>query len=182
MRDKHFEKTFEILENVKVQIEADSTIVVEGPKGTLKRHFNYPNLKIELKDNAIMISTDNYSKRDKTMFGTIRAHINNMMKGVCEPYVYKLKVCSDHFPMNVSANGKQLIVKNYLGEKTPRVVTLDDDVELKVNGDVVEVSAIDKEKAGTNAAKIELMLNPGKKDRRVFQDGIYIFDKGGKEL
>jgi len=178
---KEFEKSFEIIEGATVTLDKQ-TIIVEGPKGKLERNFNYPNLTLSINGNNIIVSTKKYSKRDKTMFGTIRAHINNMMNGVLNGYTYKLKVCSDHFPMNVSANGNKLIVKNYLGEKTPREIQLDDGVELKVNGDVVEVSAVDKEKAGTNAAKIELKLNPGKKDRRIFQDGIYIFDKGGKEL
>ena len=114
------------------------------------------------------------------MLKTYRAHVKNLIKGVNEKFVYKLKICSSHFPMNVSISNNQFIVKNFLGEKSPRMMNIKDDVEVKINGDIIEVSSCNKEKAGNVASDIELLTKKVGKDVRVFQDGIYIVDKGGK--
>lgn len=178
---KIFEKSIEILDNVKVRIEND-VVIIEGPNGKNERFFNYPRLKLNVEENKVFFRCDEFRKKDKMMFGTIRSHIRNMMTGVVEPYVYILKVCSSHFPMNVDFKNHVFSVKNFLGEKTPRTIKLDDDVDVKIDGEMIEIKSINKEKAGTNAAKIENLMRAPNLDRRIFQDGIYIVNKGGKEL
>ena len=80
--------------------------------------------------------------------------------------------------MNVSVSNNQFVVKNFLGEKSPRTMNIKDgDVEVKINGDIIEVSSCNKEKAGNVASDIELLTKKVGKDVRVFQDGIYIVEK-----
>ena len=50
------------------------------------------------------------------MVGTIRAHINNMIKGVTEGFTYKLKIRYAHFPMKVYVKGDEVI----FSEVSPR--------------------------------------------------------------
>ena len=68
-----------------------------------------------------------------------------------------------------------------LGER-PRVAKLPwspSEVEVKVqNKTDVTVSGVDREKVGQTAANIERSCRIKKRDRRVFQDGIYIVSKG----
>ena len=105
-----------------------------------------------------------------------------MIKGVAEGHVYRLKICSGHFPMNVSVSGNEFSVANFLGEKTPRKLSVKEGASVKVEGQEVVVESMNKELAGQTAADIELLTKVKGRDRRIFQDGIFIINKDGKEL
>jgi len=158
----------------------DDILKIKGPEGEVERLFNDPKINIKLEDNDIIFSVDNATKREKKMLKTYIAHVKNLIKGVNEKFVYKLKICSSHFPMNVSLSNNKFIVKNFLGEKAPRTMNVKDNVDVKINGEIIEVSSCNKEKAGTVASEIELLTKKTGKDVRIFQDGIYIISKGGK--
>ena len=55
-------------------------------------------------------------------------------------------------------------------------------VKVAVEGDKVKVEGTDKELVGQTAANIETLTKIKGRDRRIFQDGIFIINKGGKEL
>lgn len=152
-------------------------VCITGPKGELTRNLFNPKSTITLSDARITITFKKFAKKEKTLLGTTKAHIKNMIKGVNEPFVYGLKICSGHFPMNVTIKDRQLIVKNFIGEKTPRTLNIKNGASVNVQGDEITVESIDKEVAGMTAGAIEkLMKRPGF-DRRVFQPGIYITKK-----
>lgn len=165
-----------------IQVTGDKDLTVKGPKGELKRLFNFPGIKVAVVGKEIAISAKKATKREKKMIYTYIAHLKNMIQGVQEPWVYKLKVCASHFPMNVSVNGKDFIVKNFLGEKVPRKLIIKDGVTVKVDGKDVVIESIDKELAGNTASEIELLTVIRGRDLRVFQDGIYITEKAGKQI
>ena len=116
------------------------------------------------------------------MIGTIKAHVKNMIKGVTEGHRYILKICSGHFPMSVSVSNNEIQIKNFLGEKIPRIVKLRDDVKVKVEGDKIIIESLNKESAGQTAADIETICKIRDKDIRIFQDGIWIIEKDGKGI
>ena len=105
-----------------------------------------------------------------------------MMSGANEPHKYIMKICSGHFPMNVSVAKNEFIVKNLLGEKVPRVLRLKEGANVRIEGDIVTIEAADKEIAGQVAADIKKLTRRGNYDTRVFQDGIYIINKDGKDV
>ena len=105
-----------------------------------------------------------------------------MIKGVSEGHIYKLKICSGHFPMNTAVNGNKFVVNNFLGEKTPRELDIKEGASVKIEGDIVIVEGIDKELVSQTAASIEILTKVKGKDKRIFQDGIYITEKDGKEI
>ncbi|HLC99276.1 MAG TPA: 50S ribosomal protein L6, partial [Candidatus Nanoarchaeia archaeon] len=84
--------------------------------------------------------------------------------------------------MNVSVSGNEFNVANFLGEKTPRKLKIKDGVKVKVEGEFVVVEGIRKEDAGQVAANIEILTKVKGRDRRIFQDGIYIIEKDGKQM
>ena len=105
-----------------------------------------------------------------------------MARGVDEGFEYRLKAVFSHFPMNLKVEGKQFTISNLFGEKVPRVAKLPwspAEVEVRVeNKTDVVVKGADREKVGQTAANIERACRIKKRDRRVFQDGVYIVSKG----
>ena len=159
-----------------------SVLTLKGPKGETTRKIAGQNVVVAIEGNRISVSSANSSKKEKKIIGSLRAHIANMVKGTTEAHVYKLKVCFTHFPITVTITGNQLFVKNLLGEKTPRKLTLPNAVSVKVEGSEVIVNSANKDAAGQTAAAIEQITKRANFDRRVFGDGIYITLKDGKEI
>lgn len=170
-----------IPEDVNFSVEGN-TIKVESGGAILKRKFPNQILSIKKLNSDVEISARVESARARALVGTFKAHIRNMLQGVKEKFVYKLKICSIHFPMNVSVSGQELTISNFLGRKKLKKVKLPVGVEVNVEGDVIIVKAHDKEVAGETASRIERATKLTKKDRRIFQDGIFIIEKAGKVI
>jgi large subunit ribosomal protein L6 len=101
-----------------------------------------------------------------------------MIKGVTDGFTYNLKAFYSHFPMTLAVNGDIFNVNNYFGERVPRAAKILNGVNVKVsNKTEITVSGIDKEAVGQTAANIERCTTIKNRDRRVFQDGIYLLNK-----
>ncbi len=170
-----------IPEGIEISKEAH-LIKVKGPMGEVSKKLAGPKVEITADKNSVKISSKKATKREKKLIYTFKAHINNMIKGVTEPFVYKLKICPGHFPMNVSIEKDVFIIKNFFGEKTPRKLKIKPNVKVKIDGKDVYVEGIDKELTSQTAASIETLTRIKNRDRRIFQDGIYIVSKAGKEI
>jgi large subunit ribosomal protein L6 len=160
----------------------DKTIFIRGPNGEISKEFKFGELKCEIKEGKILISHPSYTRNDKRMINTITAHLKNMMKGAGSKFEYKLKVCASHFPINVEVKGNEVLIKNFLGEKTPRKCKIPKGAEVEVNKEIITVKSASKETAGQAAANFEAATKVRNRDRRVFQDGIYIISKNGREI
>ncbi|MBU2561301.1 MAG: 50S ribosomal protein L6 [Nanoarchaeota archaeon] len=171
----------ELPDKVEVKVEG-RTVTVKGPKGELKRTFNFPKMLIKVEKDLVTLLFKNATKREKTQMGTAEAHLVNMVKGVTNGHSYTLKICSGHFPMNVSISGDTFTIKNFLGEKIPRTFKIKQGAKVKIEGNEVTVDSNDIEIAGQVAADIEQLTRITNRDIRIFQDGIYIIKKSGKEM
>ncbi len=158
----------------------ENSLKVTGPKGEISKQLKYPQVYIKVDGNKVLIGTKRFTQRQKKIMHTYRAHVTNMNKGVTEGFEYKLAVVYAKFPITTELSGKKLTVKNLLGEKVPKVLTIYDDVDVKVNGKDITVTGIDKERVGQIAASIEQLTRISHFDRRVIQDGIYITQKPHK--
>jgi len=173
--------TIAVAEGVQVGI-TDGLFVTKGAKGEVKRKLMHHGITAAAADGKIVLTAENPTKREKRMLGTFKAHIQNMMKGCSEGHTYKMKICSGHFPMSVSVSNNQLIIKNFTGEKMPRVLDIKQEVTVKVEGQDVLIESTEKELAGQAAAGIEQLTKRPAFDKRIFQDGIYIVEKDGKPV
>ena len=178
-------KELVIPENVDVEIEG-MKVSVRGPKGVLIRDFSHARgILIRKKDKCkVVVEAYFANRRLKALVGTIASHIENMIRGVTKGYRYRLKIIYSHFPVSVIVDEKNRIVriKNFLGEKSNRIAKIvGEDVKVRVEGEDIIVEGIDIEHVGQTAANIELATKIKDKDRRVFVDGIYIYDWGGEE-
>ena len=157
-------------------------LVIKGPKGESKRELKKQNVSVNIGDKKIMLEAGKATKENKKMIGSLAAHVKNMIKGSLHNHTYTLKICSGHFPMTVSVNDSKLYIKNFLGEKVPRVLQLKEGALVKVEGAMIYVTSPSKETAGQVSADIEQLTRRPGYDTRIFQDGIYIINKDGKEL
>ncbi|WP_048150455.1 50S ribosomal protein L6 [Methanolacinia paynteri] len=170
------ENRIEIPEGVNAEI-AGGKLVVSGKKGTLERLMRYPGITVRIEDGELIISTESQRKKIYAMLGTYASHAKNMFRGVNEEYVYGMKVVYSHFPIQLKEIGGKLEIVNFLGEKEPRYAEIPESVKMKIAGDEITLTGIDKELVGTTASRIEKATKVRGRDTRVFQDGIYIVSK-----
>ena len=174
------EKIIEIPEEIEVEVN-NFKIKVKGPKGLLERDFFNPIFKNEIiikkENNKIFLSTESKKRKIKAIIGTMVSHINNMFNGVREEYSAKLKIVYMHFPFTVKVSGKEVIINNFLGAKSPRKARIIGDCKVEIKEDEVIVSGISKEDVGQTAAQLERATWIKQRDRRVFQDGMFITKK-----
>ena len=178
---KEIFQEIEIPEGVEAEL-VENMLTIKGKEGEIKRKFNINKITFEKKDNKIIIGNKKATKNEKKMINTISAHIRNMIEGVQEKFEYKLKICSSHFPMNVEIVGNEVIIKNFLGEKIPRKSKIIENVNVEIKGDIITINSPNKELAGQTAANFETATRIRSRDRRVFQDGIFITNKAGRDI
>ncbi len=171
----------EIPKEIKVEVR-DNSIFVSFGQREISRKIASKGFDVKVDGNIIRFHADRNTRRERTVLGTYEAHIKSMFRGIKNGHKYVLKICSGHFPMNVSIANNEITIKNFLGEAVPRKAKLDSDVKVTVSGDIINVESFDKEKAGLIASRIEQLTRVKGRDLRVFQDGIYIIDKDGKGL
>ena len=181
MKIKKIEETLEIPNGIQIIIDG-RVITVKGPKGEARKEIRCPQVIVRIKDNQVILTSEKITKKEKKEVNTYTAHIKNMINGAEKGHVYELKICSGHFPMNVSVSGQEFIIKNFIGEKSPRKLKILHGATVKVDGDKIKVEHVDKEVAGQTAASIEQLTRRPGFDTRIFQDGIYIINKDGKEM
>ena len=181
MRIKDFKEKVEIPEGSELSVEGN-TLKIKGKNGEVSKDFNMPRFIFSKEGNDLLIACKNYNIYDKRNYHTVKAHIKNMVKGADEGFTYQLKICSSHFPMNVALSGNKLVVKNLLGEKVPRELTIKDGAKVEIKETIIEVTGPNIEIVSQVSADIEQLTKISNKDRRIFQDGIYIINKAGKAI
>ena len=128
-------------------------VTVKGPKGTLTKEFN-KNLQITLEDGQIIVTRPDDSKEMRSIHGTTRALINNMVIGVTEGFKKVLQLVGVGYRAAVKGKGLELA----LGYSHPVVIdeipgitfTVEKNTKITVEGtekDVVgQVAAIIRSK------------------------------------
>ncbi len=178
---KNLSRTIELPENIEAVFGNNVFSLSNGSKKASKT-FIFDKMELSIEDRKIIISASNATKRQSTMIGTTWAHINNMIKGLQEDFVYKLEVCNVHFPMNVKKENDKVVIKSFLGETTLRIAKILPNVNVEINGNLITVSSSDIESAGQTAANLEKATRLNNRDRRIFQDGIFITEKCGRAI
>jgi large subunit ribosomal protein L9e len=102
-----------------------------------------------------------------------------MVKGVVDGYRYKMRLVYAHFPMeiNIENDGKEIEIRNFLGEMRVRVVTaIGKTIFIKsaTEKETILVEGIDLNEVSQSAASIQQCLKVKNKDIRKFLDGIYV--------
>lgn len=152
-------------------------VTVSGPEGAVTKRLWYPDVSVAVEDEAVIIESADPDRAAEATMGTFESHVENMIYGVLEGWEYRMKTVYAHFPMQVSSQGGELVVENFLGERAPRRTPIHGDTEVSIDEDEIVLTGPDKEAVGQTAADLEQLTRVQGKDVRVFQDGAYITEK-----
>jgi large subunit ribosomal protein L6 len=130
-------------------------ITVAGSKGTLKQ-FTMPGIKIEQKDQEVIVTRENDEAVNRARHGLMRSLINNMIVGVSQGFEKKLEVNGVGF--RVQSAGTDL--KMHLGFSHEVVYKLPQGVSATVQQNTITVSGISKQQVGQVAAEIRALKKP----------------------
>ena len=169
-------KEFSIPEGIEVKFE-NQVLTVSGTRGTLSRKLVIRDLQPEIEDDKVTISIRFPSTRKIAIFGMQASLIENMIVGIQRGFKSRLKVISSHFPITTEVREGEVLINNFLGERYPRRAKIHEGVEVGVDGEFVTVTGSDRDGVAQTAANIEQATAVRNRDRRVFQDGIYLIEK-----
>ena len=164
--------------NVKVKID-NKIIYVDGPKGKLQLKIPF-GINIEVKDGKINVKRVSDLKRNKSMHGTIRNLISNIIKGITEGYTKELEIVGVGYRAQVK--GKDLNVQ--LGFSHPVNIPIPEDIKISVPKPTqIIIQGIDKARVGQIAADIRIICPPEPyKGKGIRYVGEYVKKKQGKAI
>ncbi len=148
-------KPIDIPNGVQVTVSESNHVVVKGPKGQLEGDFN-PKLSIKVEDNQIKIERPDDSAFMRAIHGTTRALIANMVKGVTEGFTVELEIVGIGYRANMKGKALEL----QLGYSHPIIYEPPEGIQIAVEGNIIKVSGIDKQKVGQVAAEIREFRKP----------------------
>ncbi len=140
---------------VTVTIAEGNKVTVKGPKGELSRDLPV-EMEIVQEGAELIVKRPNDLKRMKSLHGLTRSLLNNMVVGVSEGYQKKLEINGVGY--RAQKQGKKLTLA--LGYSHPVEMEDPEGIESTVEGQIITVSGIDKEKVGQFAAEIRDKRRP----------------------
>lgn len=158
---------------VNVEVKNNS-IVVTGKGKTFEIPFDARLNAIKIENSEVTFKPIGRENKSKVacMRSTI-AHVKNAFKGIDTGFSKKLQVVYSHFPVSIEVKDKTAVIKNFLGEKVPRLAPIIGDSKVEVKSQDISISGSSKYAVGQTANNLMAATKIKSKDRRVFQDGIY---------
>ncbi|MDX1400571.1 MAG: 50S ribosomal protein L6 [Kiloniellales bacterium] len=167
----------ELPEGVKVDIKG-SYVKVKGPKGELD-HLFPAAMKITMEDGVISVKRPDDERFNRSMHGTTRSLINNMVTGVSEGFEKVLEVEGVGYRAEVSGSNLVLNVgfSHQVTIEPPEGISFEVDDRSRQ----ITVRGYDKQVVGETAANIRKVRPPEPyKGKGIRYQGEYIRRKAGK--
>lgn len=155
----------------------NAVITVKGPKGTLTREL-HKDIKVALEENVITVERPSDNKLHRSLHGTTRSVVNNMVSGVTEGFTKTLELVGVGY--RASLAGNKLVLN--VGYSHPVEITPEAGIEFEVpvNTKII-VKGINKERVGEYAANIRAVRAPEPyKGKGIKYEGERIIRKEGK--
>jgi large subunit ribosomal protein L6 len=147
-------------DKVELSIGADNVVTVKGEKGTGSVRI-HPDIKVETKDNEIVLTRPSESKEHKSLHGLYRSLLSNMVEGVTEGYKKSLEIIGVGYRATFT-NG---VLELSLGFSHPIYFVPPDGIDIEVDtktrkNPIINISGINKELVGQVAAKLRSLRKP----------------------
>ncbi len=169
-------KAVEIPEKVKVNVDNDGVVSVEGPKGKLS--WRLPrDIKASVKDNRVSLAREAETRR---LHGLSRSLVHNMVQGVSEGFTKQLEIEGVGFKAAVQGSTLNLS----LGFSHPVPFSIPKEIKITVaDSTKITIQGIDKKLVGQVAADIRRFYPPEPyKGKGVRYAGEQIRRKEGKTV
>ena len=155
----------------------DNVVTVKGPKGELTREFS-KDIEIRVEGTEVTLHRPNDSKEMKTIHGTTRALLNNMVIGVSEGFKKQLEMRGVGYRAQLQGNKLVLAV----GKSHPDEVEAPAGITFELpNPTTIVISGISKEVVGQTAAYVRSLRSPEPyKGKGIRYVGEYVRLKEGK--
>lgn len=169
-------KVITIPAGVEVNIN-DNFATVKGPKGELKQQFD-KDMTFNIEGSEITVVRPSDSKRHRTVHGTTRAILANMIEGVSAGFKKELELIGVGY--RAQMQGKKLVLS--VGYSHPVEFEEIEGITLGVEGNTkVSIEGINKEVVGQYAAKVRAVRPPEPyKGKGIRYVGEYVRRKEGK--
>ena len=170
-------KPVAIASGVTANIEGQ-TVKMKGPKGALQ-FVVHDDVSVELKDGKITVSPRAETKRARSLYGTARAQINNLLEGVTKGFEKKLEITGVGYRAALQGKNLQLA----LGYSHDVVYQIPEGITITVPKPTeINVAGIDSQRVGQVAAEIRSYRPPEPyKGKGVRYSDEFIFRKEGKK-
>ena len=154
------------------------TVKVKGPKGALQ--FVAPDeISVAMDKGVVKLDPRNETKRARSMWGTSRTLVSNLMTGVTKGFESKLEINGVGY--RAALQGKNLQLQ--LGYAHDIVYPIPEGVTIAVPKPTeIVITGVDAQKVGQAAAEIRAFRKPEPyKGKGVRYSGEFIFRKEGKK-
>ncbi|MBU1122900.1 MAG: 50S ribosomal protein L6 [Candidatus Omnitrophota bacterium] len=156
-----------------------SALLIEGKKGKLSLDVPY-GIEVGVDSDKVIVKRNNDSKKLRSLHGTIRALISNIVIGVTEGFKKELEIVGVGYKAAMKGN------KLVLNMGFSHLVEFDVASDLKVSVPVatrIVVEGIDKQKVGEFSAKVRRIYPPEPyKGKGIRYSGEEVRKKVGKAL
>ena len=162
-----------------VTVTIDGTlIVVKGPKGELTHNFD-SILNVTIENNEVIVTRPNDDKYTRSIHGTTRALVQNMVKGVTDGFEKVLEIQGVGY--RAQLQGTTLVVN--AGHSHPHNMVIPQGLTVKVPTPTeIRISGIDKQLVGQFAAEVRILRKPEPyKGKGIRYQGEYVRRKEGKK-
>lgn len=169
----------EIPSGVTVELKDDNLVVVKGSKGELQMQI-HPKMKIEVKENEVLVTRPGEDKESKSLHGLSRTLIANMIEGVTKGFEKRLEIQGVGYRANIQGRKAVLSLgfSHPIEYEPPEGVNLAIDQEKK---NIIIVSGPNKQHVGEAAAKIRSFRKPEPyKGKGIRYEDEYVQRKAGK--
>ena len=149
-------KLIELKDGVSVEVKDGNVVTVKGPKGELTQQL-FKDIKIEVNGNEVKLARSSDSIKDKTLHGTARALLHNMVEGVTNGFTKTLLIEGVGYKAQVS--GKQLVISAGYSHTVPLDIPEGVKVECPQPTEI-RIFGIDKQVVGQFAAEARAVRKP----------------------
>lgn len=172
-------KTIVLPSKVTVQAGAAGLVTVEGPKGKLE--WTLPNgVNLEVRESVLAVTRTAEDRRSRSMHGTARAIINNLVKGVSDGFTKSLEIQGTGFRAAVKGDKLDLSV----GKSHPVLHPIPPTLQVTVTDNTkIRVDGIDRQLVGQFAADVRSYYPPEPyKGKGIRYAGEQVRRKAGKSV
>ena len=162
-----------------VKIELNGNLInVSGQKGSQSWSV-HPNIKTLIKDDNILFQRDDNSALNRSLHGTTRQIVNNMVIGVSAGFKKELEIVGVGYQANMDGNKLKL----QIGYSHDIYFDLPEGIKATAERTTITIEGIDKQLVGSVSSKIRSFRSPEPyKGKGIRYKGEYIKIKQGKTV